>query len=169
MLFKPRAIGYPRGNGGWLMRLSIIAVLVLATALSGCARLKESRFNPLNWFGNARTAAVTDLYVLPEDPRALVAQVTALKVEPYPGGAIVRATGVPPTQGYWEAELVAQPLDDQGRLVFEFRVFPPVVPAAAGTPYSRQITVAAALSTIRLQGVNAIVVQGAGNALSSGR
>lgn len=151
------------------MKLPIIAVVVLATALGGCARLKESPINPLNWFGQARQAAVADLYVRPDDARALVAQVTVLKVEPYPGGAIVRATGVPPTQGYWEAELVAQPLDDQGRLVYEFRIFPPPVPATAGTPYSRQVTVAAALSTIKLQGVTSIMVQGAENALSAGR
>ena len=151
------------------MKLPILAIVVLATALGGCGRLKDSRFNPLNWFGQARPAAVTDLYVRPDDARALVAQVTVLKVEPYPGGAIVRATGVPPTQGYWEAELVAQPLDDQGRLVYEFRVFPPPVPAAAGTPFSRQVTVAAALSSIKLQGVTSIVVQGAGNALSAMR
>ena len=151
------------------MRVPILAIVVLAIALGGCARLRESRFNPLNWFGPGREAAVTDLYVRPDDARALVAQVTVLKVEPYPGGAIVRATGVPPTQGYWEAELVAQPLDDQGRLVFEFRVFPPPEPVAAGSPYSRQITVAVALSTIKLQGVTSIVVQGASNALSSGR
>ena len=151
------------------MKLPILAIVVLTTALGGCARMKDSRFNPLNWFGQARPAAVTDLYVRPDDARALVAQVTVLKVEPYPGGAIVRATGVPPTQGYWEAELVAQPLDEQGRLVYEFRVFPPPVPAAAGTPFSRQVTVAAALSNIKLQGVTSIVVQGAGNALSARR
>jgi hypothetical protein len=151
------------------MRVPILAVLILATALPGCARLRESRFNPLNWFGPGREAEVVELYVRPEDPRALVAQVTLLKVEPYPGGAIVRATGVPPTQGYWEAELVAQPLDENGQLVYEFRVFPPRVPAVAGTPYSRQITVAAAISNIALQGVGTIVVQGAGNALSARR
>ena len=151
------------------MKLPIIAVLVLATALGGCARLKESRFNPFNWFGPGRQAAVTDLYRSPEDARALVAQVTLLKVEPYPGGAIVRATGVPPTQGYWDAELVAQPVDEQGRLVYAFRVFPPPEPAAAGAPYARQITVAATLSNIKLQGVTSIVVQGAGNALSAAR
>jgi hypothetical protein len=151
------------------MRVPILAVLILAMALPGCARLRESRINPLNWFGPGREAVVTDLYVRPEDPRALVAQVTLLKVEPYPGGAIVRATGVPPTQGYWEAELVAQPLDENGQLVYEFRVFPPRVATAAGTPTSRQITVAAAISTIALQGVGTIVVQGASNALSSRR
>ena len=87
------------------MKLPIIAVVVLATALGGCARLKESPINPLNWFGQARQAAVADLYVRPDDARALVAQVT----------------------------------------------------------------VAAALSTIKLQGVTSIVVQGAENALSAGR
>ena len=151
------------------MKLPIFAIVVLATALGGCGRMRDSRFNPLNWFGPGRQAVVTDLYVRPDDARALVAEVTVLKVEPYPGGAIVRATGVPPTQGFWEAELVAQPLDDQGRLVFEFRVFPPPEPAATGTPWSRQVTVAAALSDIKLQGVTAIVVQGASNALSARR
>ena len=151
------------------MRVPILAVVILSLALPGCARLRESRFNPLNWFGPGREAAVTDLYVRPEDPRALVAQVTLLKIEPYPGGAIVRATGVPPTQGYWEAELVAQPVDENGQLVYEFRVFPPLVPTATGAPYARQITVAAAISTIALQGVGTVVVQGAGNALSARR
>ena len=47
------------------MRLPILAVLVLATALPGCARLRESRINPLNWFGPAREVVVTDLYVRP--------------------------------------------------------------------------------------------------------
>lgn len=151
------------------MKLPILAVLILITALPGCARLRDSRFNPLNWFGPGQEAAVADLYVRPEDPRALVAQVTELRVEPYPGGAIVRATGVPPSQGYWQAELVAQEVDENGRLVYEFRVFPPLEPAAPGTPYSRQITVAASISSVALQGVGTIVVQGAGNALSSGR
>ncbi len=151
------------------MKLPIIAVVVLATALGGCARLKESRVNPFNWFGPGRQAEASELYLSPEDTRALVAQVTLLKVEPYPGGAIVRATGVPPTQGYWDAELVAQPVDEQGRLVYEFRAFPPPLPAAAGAPFARQITVAATLSNIELQGVTSIVVQGAGNALSASR
>ena len=152
-----------------VMRLPILAVLILGTTLTGCATIRESRLNPLNWFGQSRAAPVIELSALPEDRRALVAQVTLLKVEPYPGGAIVRATGVPPTQGSWEAELVARPLDENGQMVYEFRVFPPRVDAVAGTPYSRQITVAAAISDIALQGVRTIVVQGAGNALSSRR
>ncbi len=151
------------------MKLPIIAVLVVATTLGGCARIAQSRLNPLNWFGPSTPAVVTTLYVPPEENRPLIAQVTQVKVEPYPGGAIVRATGLPPTDGYWNAELVAQPVDDQGRLVFEFRIFPPLEVVSIGTPYTRQINVAAAVSTIKLQGVSSIVVQGQSNALSSRR
>ena len=151
------------------MKLPIIAVLVVATGLGGCARIAQSRLNPLNWFGQSTPTVVTTLYLPPDEPRALIAQVTEVKVEAYPGGAIVRATGLPPTEGYWDAELVPQPVDDQGRMVFEFRIFPPVGAAATGTVYSRQINVAAAVSAIRLQQVRSIVVQGANNALSSRR
>lgn len=151
------------------MKLPIIAVLVLATALGSCGRIAQSRFNPLNWFGQARPTVVTTLYVPPEETRPLVAQVTDVKVEAYPGGAIVRATGLPATLGYWQAELVAQPVDDQGRLVFEFRIFAPLDAEAPGTPYARQVNVAASVSAIRLQGVRSVVVQGTSNALTVGR
>ena len=151
------------------MKLPITAVLVLAMGLGGCAGFSTSRYNPANWFGKSQPDVVTTLYVPPDDPRILVAQVTLLKVEPYPGGAIVRATGLPPTEGYWHAELVPQPVDDKGRLVYEFRISPAVADATTGTPYTRQITVAASVSTIKLQGVSSIVVQGATNALSSRR
>lgn len=151
------------------MKRSLIATLILMTALSGCAGISQSRLNPFNWFGKARPAPLTQLYTAPTETRALVAQVLTLNVEPFPGGAIVRAKGLPPTQGYWEAELVAQPLDDQGRLVYEFRIFPPLTPTPAGTPYSRQVTVAASVSDIKLQGVSSIVVQGDSNALSARR
>jgi hypothetical protein len=151
------------------MKLPIITVLVLATALGGCAKVQQSRLNPFNWFGRSTEVVNTMLYVSPTDKRPLIAEVVVLKVEPYPGGAIVRATGVPPTQGYWDAELVALPVDDQGRLVFEFRIFPPAIPAATGSAYSRQITVAATVSDFKLQGVTSIVVQGSGNAMAARR
>lgn len=147
------------------MKLPIITVLILATLLSGCARVRESRFNPFNWAGSSRQAE-TVLYTAPTDARGLVAEVTLAKLEPYPGGAILRATGLPPTLGYWQADLVALPMAEEGRLVYEFRIAPPPAPVAAGTPYSRQVTVAVAISTIKLSGVTSIVVQGAGNALS---
>ena len=151
------------------MRLPLIVLLIVMTALSGCGKVRDSKLNPFNWFGRAQPVVAATLYTAPTDARALVAQVLTLKVEPYPGGAIVRATGLPPTQGYWEAALVALPVDDKGRLVYEFRIFPPLVATPVGTPYARQVTVAASVSDIKLQGVSSIVVQGAANALSSRR
>ena len=151
------------------MKMPLVMVLLVVASVSGCAKIRESRINPFNWFGTAQPAAPATLYTAPGDARALVGQVTVMKVEPFQGGAIVRATGVPETQGYYDAELVPLPVDDKGKLVFEFRIFPPAIPAAAGTPYSRQVTVAAAISDIKLQGVGTIVVQGASNALSARR
>jgi hypothetical protein len=151
------------------MKRTMIAVLSLTLTLTGCARLTESRLNPVNWFGRAQPEVLTQLYAAPQETRPLIAKVTDLRVEAYPGGAIVTATGLPPTDGYWQAELVGQPVDGQGRLVFEFRVTPPTVPAGAGTTYTRQITAATTVSTIKLQGVASIVVQGADNSLSSRR
>ena len=82
---------------------------------------------------------------------------------------MVRATGLPPTQGFWSAELVPQPLDEKGTLVLEFHVFPPVGSAAVVNQQSREITVAYNLSDIKLQQINQIVVQGASNARASSR
>ena len=147
------------------MPTAALAALLLLTA---CAGFGASKLNPLNWFKRAAPEAL-EFVQRPEDSRALVAQVTGLKVEPYPGGAIVRATGVPTSQGWWDAELVKVESEEEGVILYEFRIFPPPVPRPAGTPYSRQVTVATSLSSIALDGVAKIVVQGSANALSSRR
>ncbi len=156
-----------------MMRTRTIHVLILALVpslgLSGCARFAESGFNPLNWFRAAAPEAPAVLYVPKDDQRMLVAQVLTLKVEKNLNGAIVRATGLPPTQGWWRADLVKVDQEDDSRLVFEFRLYPPVVPQPAGTQASREVTVATALSNVQLEGITTIVVQGADNALSSRR
>ena len=47
-----------------------------------------------------------------------VLAVLTMTVEPIPGGAIVRASGLTPTQGWWNAELVPRDLDENGVLVY---------------------------------------------------
>ena len=103
------------------------------------------------------------------ETRDLAAQVTSMEVLPYSAGAIIRATGEMPTQGWWDAELVALPVDENGVLVYEFRVFPPLTDTPAGTAQSREVTVAVSISPQKLDGVSEIVVQGATNARSSRR
>ena len=146
-----------------------ILALSLCVSLAGCGGLRDSRLNPLNWFGRSE---VRETIILPEkaaDPRPLVAEVLTMSVEPMPGGAIVRATGRTPTQGWWQAELVPQPLTEGGALVYEFRLLPPITQTDVNTPQSREVTVAQYISDIKLEAVREIVVQGAGNARASRR
>ena len=150
------------------MRLPLLAALTAVMLLTACGGFRESRLNPRNWFGRSEPVDRV-LAEAPADPRPMIDQVLMMVVEPYPGGAIVRATGLPPTQGYWDAALEPLPMDENGVLVYEFRIFPPIVPRRAGTQPSREITAAASLSDIALQGVTQIVVQGAQNARASRR
>ena len=144
-------------------------VLGLGLALAGCGGLRESRLNPFNWF---RRSEPRETIVLPgeeTDPRGLVETVLSMDVEPIPGGAIVRARGLTPTQGWWNAELVGRDVDENGVLVYEFRLLPPVGQTDVNTQRSREIDVAIYISDIKLANVREIVVQGATNARSARR
>ncbi len=147
---------------------AVVLVTVLGLGLAGCG-FGKSKFNPMNWWGKPVQGQAVALYVAPVDPRGLVSQITLLKVEPYPGGAILRATGVPPTQGFWDASLVPLPDDGSGKLIFEFRIAPPVTPAPAGTQPSREVTVATNLTDYNLQNATAIEVRSATNAMTAHR
>jgi hypothetical protein len=144
-------------------------VLGLGLVLAGCGGLRESRLNPFNWFKKSEPRETIVLPGEPTDPRGLVETVLSLSVEPLPGGAIVRARGQTPRQGYWQAELVAQPLTDEGTLVYDFRIFPPTGQTEVNTPQSRQVDVAIYISDVKLANVREIVVQGATNARTSRR
>ncbi|MFZ1467481.1 MAG: hypothetical protein WAT09_00720 [Paracoccaceae bacterium] len=145
-----------------MKRLS--ALLCLTLILAGCGGFKDSKINPFNWFGRSEETQKVALPARPADSRALVESVLSLQIEEVPGGAIVRATGRTPTQGWWKADLVAQPVDENGRLVLEFRIFPPIERTAVNTPQSRDVVVALYLSNIKLADVREVIVQGETNA-----
>jgi len=107
-----------------LRRRHFIALAGLAT-LSGCS----TNLNPFNWFKRSEPRETIVLPGEKTDPRGLVETVLSMQVEPIPGGAIVRARGRNPTQGWWDAELVKQDVDEQGVLVYEFRLLPPIAKA----------------------------------------
>jgi len=146
-----------------------LVVLGLGLTLAGCGGLRESRLNPFNWF---RRSEPRETIVLPgeqTDPRGLVETVLSMNVEPIPGGAVVRARGLTPTQGWWNAELVGRDVDENGVLVYEFRLLPPTRQTDVNTQRSREIDVAIYISDIKLANVREIVVQGATNARSARR
>lgn len=150
-------------------RLRPLLVVTLVVALAGCGGVRESRLNPFNWFKRSEARLAVNVAPDPKDMRPLVQTVVDLKVEPMPGGAIVRARGLPPTQGWWGAELVLKPVEDPGVLVYEFRLIPPLGQADVNVPRSREVDVAIFVSNYKLEYIREIVVQGATNARSARR
>jgi hypothetical protein len=146
-----------------------LLMVTLCVALSGCGGLRQSKLNPFNWFGRSEPRETIVLPGEKADPRPLVEAVLSLSVEPMPGGAIVRARGQTPTQGWWQAELVELDVDENGVLAFEFRLLPPITNTDVSTPQSRQVDVAVFVSDYKLEFVREIVVQGATNARSARR
>ncbi len=148
----------------------LLASAVVVFSLSGCDSVRESRVNPFNWFGQSQeeTLAPRTGWRRELDNRALVAQVSDMAVERFPGGAIIRAEGITPTQGWWDAELVAEndgrPVD--GVLTYDFRIAAPRTETRVSTPQSRSVSAAVRISDRRLEGVRMIVVRGAENARS---
>lgn len=150
-------------------RLRPVLAVLLVVALSGCGGFKESKLNPFNWFKRSEARMMVEVSAGVADPRPLVETVLDLVVEPIPGGAIVRARGLPPTQGWWDAELVPVPQEETGLLVYEFRIMQPAEPKDVNVPRSREVDVALYVSDYKLEFVSEIVVQGATNARSAHR
>lgn len=145
-----------------------LALFALSVVLAGCGWM-----NPMNWFNVQQVAPNLDpeggYPKIDDDPRALVATVTDLKVERSLTGAIVYATGLPPTQGWWDASLLAEndgmPVD--GVITYRFVTAAPD-PASAdaqrvASPESREITASAFIPAPRLAEARRIVVVGAAN------
>lgn len=152
------------------MKRLTIAAMTAVLFVSACGTFAGSRLNPFNWFGR-ESEEVTSL-VPPggavRDNRLPVTEVTEMVLERRPGGAILRATGRPQTQGWWDAELRAENHGEpeDGVLLFTFVVAEPREAAAQGSATSREVTAAVFLSDIRLAQAREIRVQGAQNARS---
>ncbi|WP_292293194.1 hypothetical protein [Marivita sp.] len=162
-----------------------VTLLILATvALTGCAAINESRFNPLNWFGSSQPdPAAMDVAnaevnpLIPQrrisifrssQPEAFqgqpVAEITELLVERRPGGAIIRATGQASRAGPFDVRLIADTTgEDPSALVLDLKALQSLGPRNVG-PRARQVTVARWITDQDLRGIRAITVRGATNA-----
>lgn len=140
------------------MGRQIVIVIALLGVLGGCSRISESRLNPFNWFGRDRAVEVQAVDVV-TDPRPLVAQVINVSIERAPGGAILRAVGLPPRQGYWAPELIETGRAN-GVVAFHFRLAEPPAPTRVSTQVSREVVVATFLTDQDLAGVREIQVIG---------
>lgn len=155
------------------MKTPLLSALVAATLLGGCSTISESRLNPFNWFGKSKSEPTVEVpaYTDPRRLQPLVTEVTEMRVERAPGGAIVHAVGLPPIQGFWAAGLIEAELDDpqDGVLVLDFIVEPPYQRYPAGTERSRELTAALFLSDQSLAGIRTVVVRGKTNQRSARR
>lgn len=147
-----------------MLRSALVITAILS--LAAC----ESRINPLNWFGGEREQRITvnpdaAASLVDEDGRTLASEITQLSVEQTTSGAIVRATGVTPAQGYFDAELVLVERTETS-IVFEFRV---AAPLDAGTAGLQTISVGAEVTVAELAGVRSITVISQSNRRSVGR
>lgn len=155
------------------MHKSLLAALAVTLAIGACGTVRESRLNPMNWFGrtNTETLAPAGGWVTEVDRRALVPTVTGLEVIQTTGGAVVHAAGVTATQGWWDVELRpvnnGRPVD--GTLIYEFVVAAPRGQTAVSTEASRTVTAGVKVPQTRLAGVQRVEVRGAGNARSVSR
>lgn len=173
------------------MRKTFSALLVSTLVLTGCATVRDSRVNPFNWFGNARSEPLTQTEVntnplipskvgLFASARAKQAvytgqpfdQVTDLTIERVPGGAIVRVTGLAARQGIYDVRLTPEnegelPVD--GVLTYRLEGVSPATNTAVGQQPTREVVAARKLTNQDLAGVRSIRVEGERNALVSRR
>ena len=173
------------------MRISIAALLVTGITLSGCSGWQGSRANPSNWFSKSQTAdAASDASsgevnaLIPDDEGSglfssssgpeedfsvAIAQVTELKIEKTPSGAIIYATGLASRQGAYEVRLSRNEDSDGASLDYSFRVVYPEQATPIGSENSRILRVAVSLTHQDLAGIKLIRVSSESNARETRR
>ncbi|SPF76473.1 hypothetical protein ALP8811_01478 [Aliiroseovarius pelagivivens] len=148
----------------------LTASLLALTACGGNVNL-----NPMGWFSSD---GVEEIALIPEggflddqENRGLVADVIELEILRAQGGAIIRAKGLPPRLGYWDAELVPENFErpEDGVLTYMFRITEPYYRTQTGRSKQREVYVGHFVSDIKLQGVRTIRVVGANNSRSARR
>ena len=173
------------------MRKTFSALLVSTLVLTGCATVRDSRANPFNWFGSARSEPITrqeasDNPLIPQRTGLFSSskskeviytgrpfeQIIDLTIEEVPGGAVVRATGRADRQGIYEVQLTPANEDElpvDGVLTYRLEGIEPSEATAIGTEPMREVTAGRKLTNQKLTGVSSIRVEGLRNAMTSRR
>ncbi|TKZ20751.1 hypothetical protein FAP39_09495 [Shimia litoralis] len=158
------------------MKHTLGVLLVVTMALGAC----QSRWNPVNWFGDSEEIAVPEGEInplIPEKsqlvtrPEAVygglpVYKVTDVKIEKTAGGAIIRVAGVAAVQGVHTVKLQppSEGQNTKGVLVYNLLAIHPRPAPGVGTEQSREIHVAHSLTEQQLAGISTIKIVAANNA-----
>ena len=172
------------------MRRFLVVLVISSVALTGCGRLRDSKVNPINWFGNgkprpvatAQTGAGTQTNPLIPTKRASifrknktevyfgtpVDQISSISVENLPSGAIIHVTGISLRQGAHDVRLTstskAEPVD--GVLTFTLAAVQPQ-DQPQGAQLARTIHAAQFVSTEDLENTTVIRIVGDRNVVTS--
>jgi hypothetical protein len=166
-----------------------VSVLLLSSlVLTSCGSVRDSRINPLNWFGSGRveTATTGAGEVNPLIPKRResafarkpvdttyygteVAEVTHLVVDRRPGGAIIRASGVSRQQGSFDVQLVPVPEESDAKTLTYALSAIQNETGQVGTAPSRTVTAAVTLTDEELFGIRTIRVKSQNNVRSARR
>ncbi len=133
--------------------------------VSACS--PESTINPFGWFGNDTPAVQSDI-VAGGRALPLVAAIEEAEAAPTRQGVIIRATGLAPTQGHYNARLVpasAEP-PEGNVLTLVFLAEPPEPALPGGPAASRRLMAALFLHDSDLPQVSRIRIESAGNAVT---
>jgi hypothetical protein len=138
--------------------LSLLSLVVALAITGACSRQDPTTLEPDEGYP-VRFA----------DNRPLVSDVTQLTLDPTPGGAILRVTGVTATQGWWDIALRREvgTNDTTGERRYVLRGWPPVdatgapIPAPTGPTALREVGAALFLSDSDLGDLRRITVTGA--------
>ncbi|MFZ7090599.1 hypothetical protein [Primorskyibacter sp. 2E233] len=167
------------------MKKSLSVLVLSAVVLTSCGGIRDSRLNPMNWFGRSTSQPVAaEADVNPLIPRrrisifrdnqpqayqgTLIGEVTELLIERRPGGAVIRATGVSDRQGPFELRLIKlEEESDADTLSYEFRALQ--INAPQGSERSRTYTVAIWMTEQQLAGIREIRVKARRNIRTSRR
>lgn len=164
------------------MTTRTLALCLAATlALTACGG-GGSGLNPFRWFGGGQKAGPATLEpeggFAPADRRQPIPQLTGARWQPIDGGQMLVVTGIGPTKGWWDAELVSELPTPDGRirpgpdgilnLIF---VASPPAPGTVETgmpadPRVDTITVAQSFSNTQLSQLSGVVVSGGANSLT---
>lgn len=174
-----------RVRGHATMKTPLTILILSAVVLTSCGSVRESRYNPFNWFGRStaeRVETAEDVNPLIPQRRAsvlfdegdstydgsLVGDVTELVVERRPGGAILRATGVADDPGPHDVRLVKDEAASTAEmLVYALRA--DQQPGPRGPESARRVTVGLWLTDNDLAGIRTIRVTGARGARTARR
>ncbi|AUH35515.1 hypothetical protein CUV01_16215 [Paracoccus tegillarcae] len=161
-----------------------MAPLLIATlTLAGCGgRFSDSGWNPLGWFGSGQgptTLEPRDGYANANtDARPGIPAITGARWEVLNEGRLLVVTGIGPTKGYYNADLIGQSPSPTGRLSpdpdgvlrLRFVAWPPLSDSEfarlPARPETDTISVALTLSSNVLAGITQVEITGATNTVT---